>query len=492
MGIGFKQSFYNLIYLSLGVLIGGVSTIFVYPKVFGDNLDQWGIIQTILAFTVIGAQLFSFGIPNISVKFFPQLKKEGQEGYLIYLSTFIPAIFLFGLGIYVFFFRDSFLELFSDSIAIELDKYLPAVFLIVATSTFFKTFYGYSSARLKSTFPVFLSEVLIRILLLTGIVLYYLDKFDFSELIYFFSISYFIQALLLILYNLSGILKYQTSQSVVSRKSIYNYGLTALLEGGTSTLTMKLDIVMVASLITLDDVAFYSLGLFIGTLVALPQRAMTGIMLPLVSKAWANEDRKELLSLYQKTALHQMLFGGFILILIIIGLDPLFDIIGEKFIAAKPIAIIIGLARLIDISAGINGGIIVTSKHYRVNLYLNIVLLILTISCNLILIPIYGGIGAALATMISYLVFNVSKTIYVWHKFKLQPFTNKTLISLIIISSILLFIYYLPLSIEAPILEVIVKASIAAVLFAISVVIFNVSSDINALWNKVYENLLRR
>ncbi|MDZ7690389.1 MAG: polysaccharide biosynthesis C-terminal domain-containing protein [Balneolaceae bacterium] len=86
------------------------------------------------------------------------------------------------------------------------------------------------------------------------------------------------------------------------------------------------------------------------------------------------------------------------------------------------VIIIIGVAKLIDMATGVNGQIILHSKHYRFDLYTMIFLVILTVATNYLLIPIYGILGAAIATALSILVYNLIKCIFVWITFSMQPF----------------------------------------------------------------------
>ena len=484
MGIVAKQSFFNLTFLLTGVLIGGISTIFIYPTVFENNLEEWGIIQTILAYALLGSQFLNLGIPNIAIKYFPKLYKKNQQGYLVYLLITIPTIALSFFGLFLILFQDTFLLLFKEETALMMKSHLLSLFLIMLVNTFYKGFHSFTTAKLKSNFPLFLSDVYIRIALLLGIGLYYFKYIIFTELLTFFAIAYASQTLLIVLYNYKSLKQIKTKQNSVSKKELTSYGLFAMLEGSTSTLTGKLDIVMVAAMLFADNVALYALGFFIGGMVALPQKAITAIAMPLVSKAWEENDIEEIQGLYSKTSINQTLIGGFIFVLIVLGLDDLFSLIGPKFEASKPIVILIGISKLADIIPGINGGIIVTSKHYRFNFIFNAFLLGITYISNLLLIPEYGINGAALATIISFAVFNLIKWAFVWKKMDLQPFNINTLKAILILGISFSAAHFSPFETGNAIVNIGVKTIIASIIFIPSVYLLNISPDINGFANK--------
>ena len=84
-------------------------------------------------------------------------------------------------------------------------------------------------------------------------------------------------------------------------------------------------------------------------------------------------------------------------------------------------------------ACGVNGAIIVNSDYYKFDLYTNLFLLIVTIITNIILIPIYGIDGAAMATAISLLLFNFIRVILIYVKMKIHPCSNSSLYTIVIL-----------------------------------------------------------
>src|ERR1700741_1556479 len=74
---------------------------------------------------------------------------------------------------------------------------------------------------------------------------------------------------------------------------------------------------------------------------------------------------------------------------------------------------------------GVNSMIIGTSIYWRFELYCNL-LLLLNIPMNIWLVKEFGIQGAAISNLIVFTVYNLIRLIFLWVKFKMQPFSLNT------------------------------------------------------------------
>ena len=81
------------------------------------------------------------------------------------------------------------------------------------------------------------------------------------------------------------------------------------------------------------------------------------------------------------------------------------------------------------VAAGPNRQIVMMSKHFRFDLYLNLVLLVVAVIGNSILIPRYGLVGAAIATAIILSMYNIAGVSFLWIRQRLFPYTRKTIVA---------------------------------------------------------------
>ncbi|MFB6306965.1 MAG: lipopolysaccharide biosynthesis protein, partial [Flavobacteriales bacterium] len=265
-------------------------------------------------------------------------------------------------------------------------------------------------------------------------------------------------------------------------KEILNYGFYVILTSAGGRSVRNLDILMLGALAGLTETGIYSIGFFIGIVIDMPKRALEQISIPIVAKALNNKNKSKVDELYKKTSINNLIIGGFIFILIWSNLDNIFEIMpkGDIYSRSKYVILFIAAARLINMLGSLNGQIIMHSEHYRYNLYIAISLLILTIITNLTFIPIYGLTGAAIATFISILTINFLRFLLLYNKEGLQPFSIKTLFSLLLVIGLTFFIPLVP-NIENPFIDIFIKLIIITTLYAPIVYMLKLSDDINNL-----------
>ena len=77
------------------------------------------------------------------------------------------------------------------------------------------------------------------------------------------------------------------------------------------------------------------------------------------------------------------------------------------YATGRNVFLILGLARVIHMFLGFNQTILITSRAFRYDLIFNIFLLLSAFYLNYLLIPKYGIDGAAIATAVSIVVYNL-------------------------------------------------------------------------------------
>ena len=93
MGIVRNQSIKNSMSFYIGMAIGAINTVIIYPNVFNDHPEHFGLIQILVAYSIVIATFSSLGIPKTFIRFFPAIRQKGQ---LYFLSLITP---LFGFVI---------------------------------------------------------------------------------------------------------------------------------------------------------------------------------------------------------------------------------------------------------------------------------------------------------------------------------------------------------------------------------------------------------
>ena len=117
-----------------------------------------------------------------------------------------------------------------------------------------------------------------------------------------------------------------------------------------------------------------------------------------------------------------------------------------------------------------------------------LVLAVINITLNVILIPRFNIMGAALATMISILSYNVLKFLFLQRQYKLNPFTKQTLIMLLLGLAATGVGLLLPLDFH-PIVNMIIRIAIIGAAMVISIYKIHLSEDYNDIIDKALQKI---
>jgi hypothetical protein len=115
----------------------------------------------------------------------------------------------------------------------------------------------------------------------------------------------------------------------------------------------------------------------------------------------------------------------------------------ESFLLGFNAFIILGITRIIDQGTGVNAQIIATSTYWRFELLSGVVLLILILPLTYFLTKEYDIMGPAIASLISTTVYNTIRIVFLWRKFKLFPFTVRSIYTVLVAAACFLACYFL-------------------------------------------------
>jgi O-antigen/teichoic acid export membrane protein len=131
-------------------------------------------------------------------------------------------------------------------------------------------------------------------------------------------------------------------------------------------------------------------------------------------------------------------------------------------------------------ATGINGAIIVNSKYYRYDLYTTVLLVFVTITTNYLLIPKYGIDGAAMATAISVLLYNLIRLVLIKVKMNMHPFSLQTIYTVLLLFAMYFLLDLLP-NTSYTFADIIWKSGVVLMISLPAVFYLNLSKDISSL-----------
>ena len=127
------------------------------------------------------------------------------------------------------------------------------------------------------------------------------------------------------------------------------------------------------------------------------------------------------------------MIGGFLFLNVNLNIRDLFTFMPEGYQQGADIVMILSTGSLFNMATGLNAAVLFTSEKYRYGALFLISLAIIVLALQVLLIPIFGMNGAALATCLASFFYNGLLFLFVKRHFKLQPFERENIILLILI-----------------------------------------------------------
>jgi O-antigen/teichoic acid export membrane protein len=497
LGIVQRQAFQNTIINYVGVVIGFVNIVILFPLFLSE--DEFGLTRLVLSMATTMAQISSFGVHRIAIKFFPVFRKEPNKnnGLLVTLLALSVTGFIIVSTIY-YLFHANILGYYQDDSALFRDYYM---FIPLAALGFlmFIVFESFLQSLRKTVFTNLLRNVIIRIVWLAFLILYYYGFCNFFQFMILFMLGYFFTAALCI-WQLVNIKEFVFDINPdFSRKRIIkpmiNYGLYTLLSGTTLILVTNVDLLMIGALMPeekLKNIGIYAIATYIVSIIFIPTISLTRISAPIVAYDWRKRNLKNIEEFYKKSSVILAFLGGMIFGGIAINLHDLLSFMKPEYSQAYTIILVLGLARVFDMASGLNLVILTVTRFYRVEAILAIFLLTLVIITNYIFIPIYGINGAAIATAIVFLTYNIILFLFIWAKLKMQPYSWGTFNMLLFGAVAGILVWYIPTFSDNKILMIIFRSSVFVILYFTPVYFLKISPDINQMTNNIISKISGR
>lgn len=204
------------------------------------------------------------------------------------------------------------------------------------------------------------------------------------------------------------------ADAVFERREWLEVTAPMVLMAGTWLLMNQVDTLMVGALLGSVEAGLYSVASRIATLISFGLFAVNSIAAPMVSERYATNDRKGLQRVLTLAATGIALWTLPATAGIITLGSRLLLVFGREFQSAYPILVALSFGQLVNALAGSVGLVMNMTGHQKIALKVALVNMVLNITLNLLLIPRLGALGAAIATAITFSVWNAMLAVIVW------------------------------------------------------------------------------
>lgn len=481
MGIVINQSIKNTVITYIGFAIGAANTLFMYPHFLGEK--YYGLTGYILSSANVIFPLLAFGVHNTLIKFFTHYKTNQEKSSFLTFVLVLPLLLIIPILIFGTFFYDGIASLLSRKNPIVYD-FVWQIPVIGICMGYFEIFYAWVKVHLQSVVGGFIKEILLRIFITIFLFAVYFDWITPLEFINSLMLTYLLSMLIMFVYAMKVRRIEFNFKMPHNTKEVFVYSLFIILSGSIANMLLDIDKTMINQYKLIENIAYYSVAIFIATVISVPSRAMHQITYPITAKLMTEGKYEELNVLYKKTSITLQIIGGLVLVGILVNINQLYLLLPKNYSGGIFVVFTIGISKYFDLILGNNNAIIFNSKYYKAVLFLGLLLAFLAITLNMIFIPKYGIDGAAIATLISITLYSIAKLLFVVVKMKLFPFTNKTLVSFGVLIVAFFAFYYWEFPFH-PLLNIILKSTLVCAVYVFVNYKLKLSSDFNNVVNSI-------
>jgi len=444
-----KQSIKSSVYNYIGILLGAFFMLYLTPKFLTTQYN--GLYRLLLEYAGIIATYTHFGIPLVINKYYHKIvtETEHHKGF---------NFFIFGLPLIGFFIIIILFVLFKESItrliASEADYELVLQYILFMVPIFLCNSYlliqrAYSAMLGDIIFVSFVQNVLYKIFNIVAVIVFiFTGNFKFSMWI-------------IVISNIVGVVLVQLKIRTFTHKEIsftpswefikknrlardfFKFFIFIVFSNLSIFFVTKIDLFFVAKYTDLSNIAFYTTASYFVLFLMVPYNSVLTISFPEIVKLYTLKEKEHLSSMIKSNGMFGLILSIYCFLIIWSNIDFIYNIIpnGELYEKGKYVFLILAIGKLIDISIGSLGQLIVASEWYNYTLLFSIITSAIGITLGYYMTSHYGIIGSALGITITILISDIFQIVLGYFKLKTLPF-DRNIIKVLILSVLIFILCY--------------------------------------------------
>jgi O-antigen/teichoic acid export membrane protein len=488
-----RQGIKGTIWVYVGFLLGAITTyFFTYKHWFTP--EQYGLTRSLLEIGLLVYAFSTIGTTFYLYKFFPYYQDNLPKKENDLLGFALKICFIgFTITVITLLLLEPIIIKKFDTNSHMLVEYfymaIPIGFFILLYTILEAYAYGFS----KGSTTNFLKETVLKLYTLLVVLLKITSLINFKTFIILFSFQYgAIAFILLYILKKEGNLWLTFKTSRVTKKykkKIISILALTFLTIIISVLRISIDAIVLAARQDLGKVAIFGFATYLVMTIGAPNRSLTSITVPILSRHWKDKNLKEIERIYKRSSINLLSFSLFMFGLILLNFTAAIKYfnLNETYLESKTVFIVLGAVTIIELGTGVNNLIIGTSSFFRFELWTSILLTALIIPLSYFLTVEYGLIGPAIANLVSFTIYNAIRYFFLLHKFNMQPFSGKT-VEVIFIAVVTFMAMHFLFADKEGLLFLIVRSVLFCTIFVVAVYVRNISPDVKP----VFESLRKR
>lgn len=470
----------------------GMRFLLAYLLARALGADQYGLYTIALSTATVVASIAVFGLHTAMVRYvavYSRNKSDEDLWGLIQLGVGMSLLTSTALAIGLF--ALSYVVAVQIYNRPELTPLLQVMAVVVPFMTLGTLLNGATDGFKKMHYAVIAQNMVQTLVRLVLIAIMFVIGMEAIHAVIIFGVGNVVTvALLLYFLNKEFPLKRSLRLAKHNRREILSFSLPVWISGLLRTFRSNIQTLLLGTYYTASGVGIFNV---VGRINLVGRMAFNSIgtsARPVIAEIDSNDDREGLASIYQTTGRWAFTVNLPIFLILLIFSEGILAIFGRDFVAGAMAMRILAFSELADVLTGICGVIIDMTGHTRLKVANSTIQLVLAIAVNILLIPPFGLIGAAVGALIVNVAINFLRMFQVWYLFRILPF-NRTFIKPMVAGLVAAAAALLSLQLAAGQLNFFLLVVQVAVLFAVyAVIVFllGLPSEerviIKRLWNK--------
>lgn len=230
----------------------------------------------------------------------------------------------------------------------------------------------------------------------------------------------------------------------LNKYDILTFSLPLLISGSMSFISNSIDTIVLGYFLSSERIGIYNAAYPLANLVLIAPQLLSTLFIPIMSEYHSKENIIDMRLLYTIDVrwIAILTIPGFYLIIFTPETFLLFAF-GSEYSEGSLSLVIVATGFLIFALLGPNGGTVNMIGDSHMMMITTTTNAIVNLSLNLLLIPRFDIVGAALSTAVSYIIANSIVSVYLYMQTGIHSYSNSTVMAIIFILIIESPIYFI-------------------------------------------------
>ena len=388
------------------------------------GVEQYGLYTLAITVSLIASNMAMLGLQTGMVRFLPpaiRMKDDQSIWEIIQVCVGIPVFFslLLALGIYLLASPLASL-LFHDPRMVPL---LRIVSLLIPLDALASMTYVITISFKQPKYSVITNNIispLLKLLLAAGFLAVGLS----TKGVLLAQIISTAIALVVLIYYVNSLFSLKRVQGSSKRLTwkLLSYSLPVHMGWMVNTLRSTFSTLILGFLGLAIGVGVYTAASRFSLIGQMFYLSIGNISTPIIADLHSHGETSQMKAYYQTTTRWLLLFNLPVFLTSFLFAKQLLWIFGDDFTTGATSMMILAVGTLAYTSTGVGANILDMTDHPKVNTANAVVMVFITIILNILFVPKWEVVGAAIASAISTVLINIVCLVEVWVLLKMQPY----------------------------------------------------------------------